>query len=154
MYKATATVKRQRNTIRSQIARIQRLYKNRDKATRMLYSSRSELRRSMRAVVLYTLFVSDQATFLLQPHIFQVGRSDFGRDAEDWADWFRANYGDILRDFILDGMSNRTEGKTWRVHSILGWHATTKTKRGTDVRSKSRDTKVHSRRHKTKRKGR
>jgi hypothetical protein len=125
----------------------------RDEATRMLYlHSRTELRLKHRAVLLYTLFVSDRATYLLRPHLFKVRTKPPrapGRTAEEWADWFRDNYGDILRNNILEGMSARTGGKSWRVYTVIGFHAIKVG--GRRERAKPRNSKVHTRRHKTKR---
>lgn len=105
-----------RETIGKQIKRILRLRPNRDAATGMLFKQRRELTVKRKKVTLAGLFVSDENTFLVRPHLFE---SKTARNATEWEQWFSENYGEILPN-ILEGMENRT-GKQWRLYRIIGW---------------------------------
>ena len=126
-----------RETIGAQIRRIMKLRPNRDEATGMLYKTRRELSTKRKKVTLIGLFVSDENTFLIRPHLFE---SKTARNAREWEAWFADNYGDILPQ-ILGGMENRT-GKQWRLYRVIGWMPDDSTRL---VRAKTR-----SQRNKTK----
>jgi len=105
-----------RESIGTQIKRIQKLRPNRDAATGMLYKQRRELAVRRKKVTLVGMFVSDENTFLVRPHLFE---SHTARNATEWTAWFQKKYGEILPN-ILEGMENRT-GKQWRLYRIIGW---------------------------------
>lgn len=130
-----------RETIGAQIKRILRLRPNRDEATGMLYKTRRELVTKRKKVTLAGLFVSDENTFLIRPHLFN---SKTGRNAVEWERWFSVHYGDILPT-ILEGMEGRT-GKQWRLYRILGWLP--------DDNTRIIRTKTHTKRNKNKQKRR
>lgn len=90
-----------------------------DPATAMLYTTATQLNRRYKKVTLFGLFVSDENTFLVRPHLFSSKK--VARNAEEWNKWFQENYGKILRDPILPGMENRTGGKQWRLYRVIGW---------------------------------
>ncbi len=105
-----------RETIGQQIKRITRVKRHRDLDTGMLYNKRSELITKRKKITLIGLFVSDEKTFLVRPHLFS---STTLRNARQWEAWLRDNYGTILPN-ILEGMSNHTD-KSWRLYRIIGW---------------------------------
>ncbi len=131
-----------KDTIGAQIRRIMATHTKLDKATGMLYNSRRELAVKRKKITMLGLFVSDEGTFLVRPHLFRRLEK---LDAAGWNDWLNENYGTILRERLLPGMGNRT-GKNWRLYRIIGWVANDNTG--------LRHTKTRSRRNKTKRKGR
>ena len=112
--------------IGAQIKRIQRIAKKRDNASGMLYNTKRQLSTKRKKITLIGIFVSDEDTFLIRPHLFE---SKTARNAREWGDWLQEHYtaksipGDnrvpILAN-ILDGMENRT-GKQWRLYRIIGW---------------------------------
>lgn len=113
-----------RETIGAQIRRIQKLRPNRDEATGMLYKTRRELATKRKKITLIGLFVSDDNTFLIRPHLFE---SKTARNAREWEQWFSEHYsvtgpnGEVgILGNILSGMENRT-GKQWRLYRIIGW---------------------------------
>lgn len=105
-----------KETIGAQIRRIQSIAKHRDEATGMLYNTRRQLQTKRKQITLIGLFVSDENTFLIRPHLFE---SKTARNAQQWEAWLAGHYGEILPN-ILDGMENRTE-KQWRLYRIIGW---------------------------------
>ena len=118
-----------RDTIKDQLERIARLAGTVDERTGMLGfpgERRAPASKLYKKVTLFALFVSDENTFLIRPHIFN---SNDGRSETEWHSWFRANYttkrpddGEpgILRN-ILDGISRRTGDKQWRIARVIGW---------------------------------
>lgn len=119
-----------RDTIRDQLERIARLAGYVDTRTGRLKhagAKREPASKLYKKVTLFALFVSDEETFLIRPHIFN---SNDGRTEADWFAWFRENYTSkrpsdgepgILQN-ILDGISRRSGGeKHWRVSRIIGW---------------------------------
>jgi len=119
-----------RDTIREQLERIATLAGYVNERTGKLEhagAKRGPATKLYKKVTLFALFVSDEETFLIRPHIFN---SNDGRTAEGWLDWFRKNYTSerpkdgepgILQN-ILDGISRRSGGeKHWRVARIIGW---------------------------------
>lgn len=120
------TVAIRKETIGAQIKRIQRITKNRDAATGMLFNNRRQLSTRRKKITLIGIFVSDEDTFLIRPHLFE---SNTPRNAGEWNAWLQENYNakhdptstrlPILTN-ILDGMENRT-GKQWRLYRIIGW---------------------------------
>lgn len=119
-----------RDTIRDQLERIARLAGYVDKRTGRLRkpgASRGNPAQRFRTVTLFALFVSNEGTFLVRPHVFN---SRDGRTEKEWFAWFRKHYtterpadGEpgLLRN-ILDGLSRRSGGeKLWRVARIIGW---------------------------------
>ena len=109
-----------KESIASQIARIHRLAPKLDAKTGMLYSRRDQLTKHYKKVTLFGLFVSDENTFLIRPHLFETKRTKNGRNAMQWRAWFRTHYGKILRESILPGMGIRTN-KFWRLYRLIGW---------------------------------
>ena len=116
-----------KQTIKQQLDQIRRAFKQRDDATGMLYNTRAQLRRKMKKVTLWGMFVSDENTFLIRPHIFEAKE---GRNAVEWEQWFAEHYTTVqgednrtpILTNILDGMENRT-GKQWRLYRVIGWAA-------------------------------
>jgi len=129
----------QRETIKVQLARIQKAVPNRNMRTGQMYKSINETRRKSKLITLYGLFASDEGTFLIRPHIF---RSANTRNARDWSDYLSEKYGTILRQNILPGMEDRT-GKQWRLYRIIGWVR--------DDNTRLTNTPTRVRRNKTKR---
>ena len=132
-----------KETIGAQIKRIQRVAKFRDNATGMLYNTKSQLSTKRKKITLIGLFVSDEDTFLIRPHLFE---SKLARNAREWESWlsehYRAAYrsGDIhipILQAILGGMENRT-GKQWRLYRLIGWLPDDSTR---IVRAKTRRTR-------------
>ena len=119
-----------RDTIRDQLERIAKLagYVN-TRTGRLEHSGakREPASKLFKKVTLFALFVSDEETFLIRPHIFA---SNDGRTAEGWSAWFKKNYTTerpkdgipgILQN-ILDGISRRSGGdKHWAIARIVGW---------------------------------
>ena len=136
-----------RETIGAQIKRIKRIAKNRDDASGMLFNMRRQLTMKRKKITLIGLFVSDEDTFLIRPHLFE---SNTPRNASEWGDWLAEHYTakpdpentrlPILTN-ILDGMQNRT-GKQWRLYRIIGWLP--------DDRTRIIRAKTHTERNKTK----
>lgn len=113
-----------------------------DAATGMLYTNAKQRRGRWRAIVLWSLFVSDEQTFLVRPHLFETKKSP--RTAAQWHAWFEIHYGRVLPD-ILAGMNIRTE-KFWRIYRVIGW---TPGKRFNDYSQPNRSS-LPKRRNKTK----
>ena len=134
-------MKKKRNGVGAEIKRLRATYKKRNDATGQLYNLAADLNRKNKAIVLWGLFVSDENTFLLRPHLFTRKEAMIGTQ---WDSWFRKHYGKILRDNILPHMSNRTADKQWRLYRIIGWTA------GDNTKIKSPATR--KKRNKTKRK--
>ena len=132
-----------KETIGQQIARIRATKKERDLLTGMLFNRRPELAVKRKKITVIGLFVSDENTFLIRPHVFETEKK--GRNAAQWEAWLAEHYGKILRDNILPGMEIRTN-KQWRLYRIIGWI-------GGDSTGLVRP-KIHQSRNKTKRKGR
>lgn len=131
-----------KETVGAKIARVRAAYKHRDRSTGQLYNRKTELEKAWIAVTLWSLFVSDENTFLLRPHVF---RSRESRNPVEWNEWLREHYGGIFRNSILPGMFNRT-GKHWRLYRVIGWTP--------DDNIRLIRAKVSKKRHKTKRQGR
>lgn len=140
-----------RTSIKQQIEKIRRVRTKRDDATGMLYNNRNELRKKMQRVTMFGLFVSDQGTFLLRPHLFESKKD--ARNAVEWESWFAEHYGAAPTESgrtpilinILSKMEERT-GKQWRLYRIIGWMPDDNTRL---IRSSPRKA-----RNQTKRKGR
>ncbi len=128
-----------KDTIGAQIKRIMATHNKLDRDTGMLYNSRRELAVKRKKITMLGLFVSDEGTFLVRPHLFRRREK---LDAAGWNNWLAENYGTILRERLLPGMGDRT-GKHWRLYRIIGWVANDNTG--------LRNTKAHSQRNKTKR---
>ena len=107
-----------RETIGQQLKRIKRLRLRFDAVTGMMYNKSADLTRRRKAITLIGMFVSDENTFLIRPHLFETKKR--GRNAREWDSWLAEHYGTILRENILDGMNRRT-GKFWRLYRIVGW---------------------------------
>jgi hypothetical protein len=108
----------QREKIGVQVKRILAARANLDLATGMLFNARSQLAVKRKKITLIGLFVSDENTFLIRPHVFETKKE--GRNAVQWDAWLADNYGKILRDNILPGMEIRTD-KQWRLYRVIGW---------------------------------
>lgn len=117
-----------KETIRQQIQRIRMAYKKRDISTGQLYNTEAQRKRSYKKITLIGMFVSDENTFLIRPHVFEKNDAMSPRQ---WEAWFSRHYnaepeqenghpGVLFQ--ILDGMENRT-GKQWRLYRIIGWVA-------------------------------
>ena len=132
-----------KETIGQQLKRIKLMRKQRDLSTGMMFNTRAELAVKRKKITLIGLFVSDENTFLIRPHVFETEKKQ--RNAVQWEAWLSEHYGKILRDNILPGMEIRTN-KQWRLYRIIGWIAGDSTRL---VR-----TQVHKSRNKTKRKRR
>lgn len=118
-----------KETIGKRLDKLRKAYKKRDNATGMLYNNAASLKRRYRKITMYGVFVSDENTFMLRPHIFEISESKPARTPQQWSDWLSEHYGSILPN-ILAGMSNRTGGKFWRIYRVVGWtagHASTGT---------------------------
>lgn len=107
-----------KDTIKQQVDRIRSAFPQRNLQTGQLYNHGNEQRGRMAIITLWSMFVSDEGTFLLRPHVF---RTKEPRTAEQWEEYLAENYGTILRDRILPGMQDRTGGKAWRNYRVLGW---------------------------------
>jgi hypothetical protein len=107
-----------RETIRDQLLRVKRIGGKRDTATGLLYHNAAQKKKRSDAITLFGLFVSDAGTFMVRPHVF---RSKEPRSPRQWNEYLSDNYGTILRESILPGMANRTDGKQWRLYRPIGW---------------------------------
>ena len=125
-----------KDTIKQQIQRIRAAFPKRNLSTGQIYNHGNEQRGKFKTITLYSVFVSDEGTFLVRPHVF---RSADPRTASDWEEYLSEEYGNILPR-ILDGMEART-GKQWRNYRIIGW-----TKNDT---SQLKDSPTRTRRNKT-----
>ncbi len=108
-----------KETIGQQVKRIEAMKKNRDLDTGMLFNTRRELTTRRKKITLIGMFVSDENTFLIRPHVFETKEA---KNAVEWEAWMQGHYGEILRDSILPGMELRTD-KQWRLYRIIGWLA-------------------------------
>ena len=113
-----------RETIGNQLKRIRRGFKRRNLATGQLYNTASDQRRKPKKITLLGLFVSDQKTFLIRPHLFEAKKA---RTATEWEAWLAVHYGTILRNSIIPNMELRTE-KQWRLYRLIGWVANDRAK--------------------------
>lgn len=104
-----------------------------------LYAVASETRRKYRRVTLHTLFISEENTHLLRPHVF---RKESALTPAQWSDWFGANLTRIHKDFVLPGIAIRTS-KSWAVERIIGWS-------GGNVEYKSNPSAIRGKRNKAK----
>lgn len=123
--------------LRDKLDRIRKQYPKGPTANGQIYKGIRPAK-SFKRVTLYTLFVSDEGTHLLRPHIFESQRS---RNAEAWARWFAGHLRDIHIKAVLPGIGIRTS-KSWAVKQILGWSA--------NVKHAANNSRVAKRRHKTK----
>lgn len=128
-----------KETIGQQLQRIQRLRLRFDLSTGMMYNKPADLTRRRKAITMIGLFVSDESTFLIRPHLFKTEKR--GKNAREWDAWLAEHYGKILRDSILPNMEVRT-GKQWRLYRIVGWVANDNTR---SIRAK-----IHQKRDKKK----
>jgi len=127
-----AVIKR---TIKRHLAQIREAYPKRDLSTGQLYRVAANLRKKNDKIVLWGLFVSDEGTFMVRPHIFEADKPKTGAG---WDAWFSEHYGKILRDNILPGMEKRT-GKQWRLYRVIGWTAGDNTKLNNTAARKTRN---------------
>jgi hypothetical protein len=105
-----------KDTIKQQLHRIRAAFPQRNLNTGQIYNHGNEQRGKFKTITLYSLFVSDEGTFLVRPHVF---KSADLRSASEWENYLADSYGEILPR-ILDGMAART-GKQWRNYRIIGW---------------------------------
>jgi hypothetical protein len=100
-----------------------------------LHSNPNETKGAWGAVILWTLFVSDEGTHLLLPHRFKKSSV---LTARQWRDWFTSKVPlderekvskdnprvemleHIHHRFVLPGINIRTN-KFWQVEAIIGW---------------------------------
>lgn len=133
-----------KESIGAQIKRIRSIAKFRDEATGMLYNNKRQLATKRKRITLIGLFVSDEDTFLIRPHLFESKKEP--RNAREWEAWLAQHYRakalpgekrEPILTNILDGMENRT-GKQWRLYRIIGWLPDDSTRL---VRAKTRSTR-------------
>lgn len=105
--------------LRDKLDRIRKQYPKGPTPYGQIYSGKLEPKRRFKRVTLYTLFVSDEGTHLLRPHVFQSERV---RTSQGWAQWFTDHLTDIHIKAVLPGIGIRTS-KSWAVKQILGWAA-------------------------------
>ena len=105
-----------KETIGQQLERIQRLKLHQDQATGVFYNNRRELSVKRNKFTVVGIFVSDENTFLIRPHVFEKKDK---LTAIQFDAWLAENYGKILRDNILPGMEVRTD-KQWRLYRVVG----------------------------------
>lgn len=115
-----------RDTIKTQIERIKKRGSHRDDETGMLFNRKEQLKRKYSTITLYGLFISDESTWLVRPHVFEKKTA---LSPSEWNAWLGRNYNadpgtgeerpGILFQ-ILAGMSARTN-KQWRLYAIIGW---------------------------------
>lgn len=142
-----------RDTIRDQLERIRTLAGTVNESTGKLEraGSRASADTLYKKVTLFALFVSDEETFLIRPHIFN---SNDGRTAREWFAWFREHYTTARPDNgepgiltnILGGISRRTGDKHWRVARIIGWAPNDRSSIIHSAQSKTRNKTKHKRR--------
>ena len=114
-----------RQRIASKLRQIRRTFKRRH-SSGMLYNNANELKYFYKRVTMFCVFVSDDETWLLRPHIFEAKK--ITRSPEDWAAWFAEHHTKIIEDSILDAISNRTGGKHWSLYRIIGFVPDARTK--------------------------
>ena len=103
-----------------------------------LYAVATDTKRRYKQVTLYTLFISEENTHLLRPHIFK--KEDAMTPAQ-WHDWFSDKLEEIHKTAVLPGIAIRTN-KSWAVERILGWSGNAKHESDTPAtRSKGNQTK-------------
>ena len=105
-----------RESIGKQIDRISRLKLHQEESTGFFYNSKSELATKRHKYTVVGLFVSDENTFLVRPHVFERKEK---MTYKQFDAWLAEHYGKILRDNILPGMEVRTD-KQWRLYRIIG----------------------------------
>ena len=128
--------------LRAIVERLRRSNPHIDK-TGQMYSDKVQLERRYRRVVLYTLFLSDENTHMIRPHVFDKKRHMSG---QEWASWFSEHLTKIHVGTILPALSARTGGKAWSVQQIMGWVG--------NAKYATRPTAKRAKRNKTKSKGR
>lgn len=122
--------------LKQELDNIRRIYPRHSRYGQMLPSGSK--RKAWKKVTLYTIFVSDENTHLIRPHVFEKSRP---LTPADWHAWFSANLTQIHSTGILPGLNIRT-GKFWSVQRIIGWAAD-------DAQHKTRNPAVGRARHKT-----
>lgn len=105
-----------KDTIKAQVLRVQNAFPNLNEDTSQRYKHGNEQRGRWEEITLWSLFVSDEGTFLFRPHVF---RHKPALTAAEWKDWLDENFGKILPR-VLDGMEARTD-KQWRVYRTMGY---------------------------------
>lgn len=106
-------------TIGDRIDSIRRLYPRGPNRYGQLYRTQVNARRMFRKVTLYTLFVSEDSSYLIRDHLFESKKQK--RSPQQWSEWFGRNLTEIHQKGVLPGMSLRTGGKAWSVLKIIGW---------------------------------
>lgn len=104
-----------------------------------LYAVASETKQRYKQVTLHTLFISEENTHLLRPHVF---KKDEAMTPAQWHDWFSQKLEEIHKTAVLPGIAIRTN-KSWAVERILGWTG--------NVKHKSDSSAARSKRNQTKR---
>jgi hypothetical protein len=105
-----------------------------------LYATADARKRSYKRVTLHTLFISEENTHLLRPHVFEKAEA---LTPAQWADWFATNLHTVHVNAVLPGLAIRTS-KSWAVERIIGWTGQS------DVKHKSDNSPIRRTRHKTK----
>lgn len=104
-----------------------------------LYRDSAQLKKRHSKATLFTLFLSEDNTHLLRPHVFKKSEP---MTAAGWHEWFSDHLKEIQEKFVLPGLGIRT-GKAWGVQKIIGWI-------GGDVKHQFDDSALSTRRNKTK----
>lgn len=112
-------MKNTRQPIGKQLENLHRMYPHFSHETGQLFARRSATKGSFNKITLWALFVSDEDTFLLRPHLFE---SKHERTPRGWEGWLAEHYGEILSRDILEGINLRTN-KQWKLYRIVGWVA-------------------------------
>jgi len=124
--------------LKSKLDNIRKMYPKGPTVYGEIYAGKRDDKKRFKRVTLYTLFVSDENTHLLRPHVFETQGT---RNAKMWAAWFAAKLQDIHEQAVLPGIGVRTN-KSWAVKQILGWAA--------HVKHKSNSARMDRKGHKTK----
>ena len=82
-----------------------------------LYAAKSETKWSYSQITLHTLFVSEENSHLIRPHVFKKERP---MTAAEWHAWLAKNLEHIHKTAVLPGLAIRTS-KSWAVQRIIGW---------------------------------
>lgn len=103
--------------LKEQLDNIRRIYPRRNRYGQLTPDRSGKTAWSQ--TTLFTLFVSDENTHLIRPHLFKKRKP---MTALQWADWFSHNLREVYVNGILPGIGIRT-GKQWVVQRVIGWAA-------------------------------
>jgi len=85
-----------------------------------LYRTDDDLQRSYFRATFWTIFRSDQNTYLVRSHVFYNIAKPVKRTPLEWHAWFSKNLDKIQRETVLTGLNNRT-GRKYFIYKKLGW---------------------------------